>query len=251
MSVQWKSPAIGLAPYGYPSGLSIARQTYPAGVMILRQGDASSAVYLLDRGIIKKVYGYDNGDEVILNFSGGGCAYGATAAAEIQVEEAVVTVTKCAVYVLSIGVFKELLTTDAEFRQRLYQALSRELYEQNQRLAQLRFGDARARLENLLWRFIGLLGLDAKQANLKLQLPIQQYEIAAYIDTDPTYVSKLMRRLQNDEVIRRDKGWLIIPEPQRLRHLPDALAPVQDWHCTSAISGLQQCNDKSAAVSVR
>jgi CRP-like cAMP-binding protein len=75
---------------------------------------------------------------------------------------------------------------------------------------------ARQRLEQLLRWLIREMGLFKAGEKIRLRLPLKQWEIANYIAVTPEYVSKLMKQMEKEGVIRKEKGWVVVYDPQKL-----------------------------------
>ncbi|RMG50973.1 MAG: helix-turn-helix domain-containing protein [Acidobacteria bacterium] len=52
-------------------------------------------------------------------------------------------------------------------------------------------------------------------------MPIRQWELARYLGITPQYVTRLLGQLEDEGLLLRCKGWLIIADPHRLWHRPD------------------------------
>jgi DNA-binding HxlR family transcriptional regulator len=60
---------------------------------------------------------------------------------------------------------------------------------------------------------------EIKQQNpLRLQLLLKKSEVARLIAVAPQYLSELLRQLENEGILRREKGWLIVLDRERLWH---------------------------------
>jgi hypothetical protein len=49
--------------------------------------------------------------------------------------------------------------------------------------------------------------------SMRLQIPLKLRELAQLIAIAPEYLSRLLRELEQQGTLRRDKGWLIITDP--------------------------------------
>jgi CRP-like cAMP-binding protein len=94
--------------------------------------------------------------------------------------------------------------------------LSQESHEHIVRASQLACLSARDRLEQLLSQFISALRLRGQQREVRLRLPLKQLEIAGVIAVTPEHLCVILKRMQEEGMIRREKGWIIVTDPERL-----------------------------------
>jgi CRP-like cAMP-binding protein len=52
-------------------------------------------------------------------------------------------------------------------------------------------------------------------------MPLKIEELAQMIAVSRQHLTKLLHELERDGILWRDKGWFIIPEPERLWHWTD------------------------------
>ncbi len=78
-------------------------------------------------------------------------------------------------------------------------------------------------LEQFLWDVLVSHSPGASGSPPRLQLPIPQWELARYLGVTPQYVTRLLGQLEDEGLLLRRKGWLIIADPHRLWHRSDPL----------------------------
>ncbi|MEW6131016.1 MAG: Crp/Fnr family transcriptional regulator [Acidobacteriota bacterium] len=197
-----------------------APMIYPPGVFLLHQGWKPQMVHFIEDGLVKLVYTNEEGAEMIVGLRSTGSVLGVAAAIQNQpVPLAAVTLQPSQIRSLPAHTLVKLLQTDLEFAFQIQQSESTEYYSLVSRFAQQKFGEAKQQLENLLWQIISIMGLDASQNDLKLQLPLKYYELARLIDIEPSYVCKLIKDLEREGIVKRKNGWLILTNPQKLQRL--------------------------------
>jgi len=197
-------------------------QAYPAATELFQQGSPAREVYFIGRGLVKLIRLDPQGHELIINLRAPGWLLGA-ASVVVQKSHPVtaVTLTKCHLYRISAQVLLQLAKTDAQFSWQLQQLHSREVFEQAARVMQLGCLSAQQRLEQLLWQLVSAQERNELHKDIRLQLPLKQWEMAQLIAITPPYLSELFNHLERDGILRREKGWFIIPDPQRLWHATD------------------------------
>lgn len=195
--------------------------TYPPAVELFRQGAYPADVYLVQTGIVKFTRSEANGQEILLDLRFPGSLVGSAAAiSEKPHPFTAVTVTKCTLTRWSARSFISLLDTDTGLAARVREILSDDILEHVARISQLTCLPARQRLEQFLWQFCERLGPHSSgetSDSSRLQLPLKHYEIADLLSITPTYLCRLLNTLEQENVITRSKGWIIVREPAALR----------------------------------
>jgi CRP-like cAMP-binding protein len=51
---------------------------------------------------------------------------------------------------------------------------------------------------------------------VRLRLPVRHWELAQFLAVTPEHLSRVLKELVDEGVVRRDKGWLLV-DPARLR----------------------------------
>ena len=196
--------------------------TYPPAVELFSQGAYPADVYLVQAGIVKFTRSEANGQEILLDLRFPGSLVGSAAAiSERPHPFAAITVTRCTLIRWSARSFVSLLDNDTSLAARVREILSDDILDHVARISQLTCLPARQRLEQLLWQFCERLEPSASgqtsETTSKLQLPLKHYEIADLLSITPTYLCRLLNKLEEENVITRTKGWIIVREPAALR----------------------------------
>lgn len=190
---------------------------YPPGLELFRQDSPAQFVYFSETGLVKLMRSEDNGRELILSLKFSGSLLGAAAAIHNKLHPfSAVTVTHCKVSRLSTQAFLDLVGSDAQLAADLREMLSAEILDQTARISQIACLPARRRLEQLLWQLATDQSVIDGKSELKFQLPLRYWEAAQLLAITPTYLSKLFRELEQENVISREKGWIVIRQPARL-----------------------------------
>ena len=192
---------------------------YPESVELFRQGYPPYDAYYLEQGLVKLVYLSEEGQEVITDLFGPGCMLGAES---VILHEAhpvtALSVTRCSLRRVPAAVLLDRVELDPQFSLYIHRMHSRQVRDQLIHIGELGCVSARHRLEQLLWDMV--VGLQSISGGpiIRLQPPIKQLEIAELIPVTPQYLSCLFKQLEEDGLLRRDKGSLIIPNPTMLWH---------------------------------
>ena len=197
-------------------------QVYPAGTELFHQGSHMEDLYWIERGIIKLIRVHEDGREMIMGLYRPGWILGATAALlQLPAPATAVTLTRCHVGRIRVEEFLHRVELTDDFLRSLIQMVSREAYEQAVHHAALGLLSGRERLEQFLWEWISSTEGVEPRKPIRLQLPLKQWELAQVIAVTPEHLSRILKQMEQEGIIRRQKGWLILTDPQRLRYGPE------------------------------
>lgn len=193
-------------------------QGFPAGVEISKQGAISDSVYCIDSGLVKVASLFETGREIIVSLRSTSGLLGA-ASVILQKPNPVhaTTLTYCQLRRSPAEAFLTLVTNNIAFAHFIHQALSREVYEQITPIVELGCCSARQRLERFLWMLVSGMP-DPESQEVRLRMPLRHWEAAQVLAITPAYFSRLLNQLEEENILHRKKGVLIIPDPQKLWH---------------------------------
>jgi CRP-like cAMP-binding protein len=129
--------------------------------------------------------------------------------------------------------FREALRTDSALSEQVHAFHASELCRQIEWMSQLSCLSSRQRLQRAIRQFVAALDLAPSHEGVRLQLPLRHWELAGLIGITPEHLSRLFNVMETEGVIRRHKGWLVVPSVQRL--CPDSEWEGAPW-CQSALS---------------
>ena len=127
-----------------------------------------------------------------------------------------VTVMCCGLRRVSGADFLELVRTDLHFSWQVHKIQSLLVQHQLHRLADLSGASVRVRLERLIRQMVALDERVAAAREARLSLPLKRCEIAQLIAVRPEHLSRVLKQLQDEGVIHVRKGWIVIPDIERL-----------------------------------
>lgn len=192
-------------------------QMYPAGIELFQQSFPAEDVYFIDHGLVKLVYVDLSGRELIVGMPSSKALVGATAAIIEQPHPlTAVTLTRCNLRRFPAGVFRHLVRTNIELSWQVHQRHCYELYEDVIQMAQLECLSVQHRVEQLLWRFISSMNLKEAQTEIRLHLPLKHWEIAELIAATPEHLSRVLKRMEREGIMRREKGRTVIVDYRKL-----------------------------------
>jgi CRP-like cAMP-binding protein len=196
-------------------------QSYPRGVALFRQGDFLRDVLFVTTGVVKQTRLEGDHRESILDLAfAGGWLGSAAAIAEARTPVSAITCTETCVSRMSATAFRHLVQHNRDLSLTIHRVHSLGLCRQSGRIGQLAGLTARRRLEFTIRRFILVLQPPRSTIGTRLRLPVHLSEVAALVMVSPEHLSRLLKEMQHEGVILREKGLIIVPDVQRL--CPDA-----------------------------
>jgi CRP-like cAMP-binding protein len=200
-------PIISLAP----------AQQYPSGIELFKQGSPPRDVYLIEDGLAKLTYVEQNAREFLVGLRTSGWTVGAASVILNRTYAfSATTISACRLRRVSADAFLNLLNTNHEFVRYFHQVQSHELYDQVMQLARLKCLSARDKLEQLLSQLIPVLAPRAEENRVRVKLPLKHREVAELIGVTPEHLSRVLREMQNEGLVCREKGWINILDVRQL-----------------------------------
>lgn len=197
-------------------------QLSPPGTELFHQGSPVQDVYFIEHGIVKLIHLEPDGREIIVGLRTPGWMLAAAAVIIDKPHLATgITLSECRLRRVPSAVFRHLLHTDEDFSWLVHQMHSHEVCDQVARLAQLSCESARHRFEQLVWHLLAAAEPDGLKKEMKLALPLKQWEVAQLIAVTPAYLSRIYNELEREGMLHRSNGWVIIHDPQKLWHSND------------------------------
>jgi CRP-like cAMP-binding protein len=197
------------------------------------QADPAKDVYLIEQGLVELTWLNEQGHELVVGLRHPGWLLGASSVILEEPHSATATtVIPCRLRRLRAEEFRRLARTNVELSWSLNQMLSREVQAQAVYACGLGLLSARNRLEQFLWDLSVSTGGGQERKPVRLQLPLKKSEVARLIAITPQYLSELLKQLENAGILRREKGWLIVLDPERLWHQSDFS---REWFCALSL----------------
>ena len=197
--------------------------SYPAGIELFSQGSIANSVYFVQRGLLKLFRCESTGQRVLLALKCQGSLIGAAAAVQDKPHLlSAVTGTSCTLIRWDSHQFLSLTAQDHSLSLRVQEILSAELDDYVSRISQIACLPARQRLEHFLWQLSEQFDCSAVKSpgewSTKLQVPLIYSELAELLSITPTYLCRLFKVLETENVIRRQAGWIVVRQPSNLWH---------------------------------
>jgi CRP/FNR family transcriptional regulator len=201
-------------PYGWGPVL-----TYPSQTEIYQQDTPANAVYYILQGLVKVTWIDSAGHEMIAGLRRQHWLVGAPPVLLGKPYSfTVTTLSRAAFRCISADNFLHLVRTNLDFAMHLMKMLCQEIFSQGKNLVMLGCVSAGERLKGLLYRFILDIFHPAElHEQLKIHLPLKQKELAQMIAVTPEHLSRLMRELEQQRYIKREKNGLIFIDHTKLQ----------------------------------
>jgi len=128
------------------------------------------------------------------------------------------TITKSKLCYVATETFWELMKTNSDFSRWVTTILSRMLKSSLLSITETSCLTGRQRLERFLWKLIQAQAGSDHLRSARLHMVLKNWEVAQLLALTPQYVCRLVKKMEREGVVRRNNGWLIIDEPNRLSH---------------------------------
>jgi CRP-like cAMP-binding protein len=203
-----------------------AFQQVSLATVLFQQGAAAQSAIFLERGWVKLIHLESDGQEQIA-LCGRGALLGAANLLDGQPHSVTATAMEaCQILSLPAPVFLNLLRTDPQFSWEVHRAQSRQINAHDLHTVQFKGFSARLRLEQLLWQLLCAQRRDGDAptrgpGGWKLLAPLLRKDLAQMLSVTPAYLSRLLKEMEADGLLHRDKDWLIMTDPERLWRAPE------------------------------
>lgn len=203
-------------------------QTYPPGVSLFEQGSPVRAVALIEEGLVKLLRWENQAEAVTVGIRVSGWPLG-TAAAILGAPHVVTaeTLTRCQILSISLDHFIQLVRTNGHVSSDLHHVHAQELLDYVTHLAGLGALSTKDRLLRLIAEFVAAEHRSSMVGPLRVALPLRYTELASAIVTTRQHLARVLKQLEDDDLIRRQKGWLVIPDLERFWGCCQQAAPAE------------------------
>jgi CRP/FNR family cyclic AMP-dependent transcriptional regulator len=192
----------------------VQRRSYPRGAAILRAGDETDALYVILSGRVKVLIPDEEGHEVILSVMGGqefvgemGLLDGLPSSATVE------TLEPCEMLRLPRTAFLSCLEDNGEVAMLVLRNLIKRLRDADRKIESLALIDVYGRVARLIIDMAEQI-----DGNWVVQRAPAKQEIARMIGASREMVSRVVKDLQEKNLIRTDKRKIIVLDRQSMAH---------------------------------
>lgn len=190
---------------------------HPSDTIILREGQPPNVIYLIERGLVKLSQIQPTGTVITAGIRGKHWLLGAAAfLLGTNYAFTSTTLSQCKLRIIRTSDFESHLRSDAEFAWNLCRMLSWDVTSNLNKVVELGAMRGRQRLERLLAQMVGEVYRCGISDGKDIYFPLKQYELAQMICVTPEHLCRIMKDLERDHLISRDKGKIVIHDPDRL-----------------------------------
>ena len=186
---------------------------------IFSQGESPHTVCLICSGLVKLTRTESDGARVIVGLRRAGWLLGAGALLPGRPYASTAeTITRSKLCFVPTEELKQAMETNALFSQWVAMIYGREVYSSMINISEKCSLSGRQRLEKFLWELIVAQNGSDPQSPVKIQMILKNWEVAQLLALTPQHLCRLIKQLENEGIIKRENGWLILPKPKRLLH---------------------------------
>ncbi len=190
-------------------------QTFPAQTQIYQQGASAETVYLVERGMIKLTRLALNGREVIAGIRRRHWLIGATAVLlRRPYSYTATTLVQTSLRCIPANIFVHLAKMNCQLSWQLNLFLSQEVINHRKRLESNSCMTARESLECFLCELINEREPEQSRSLPEFPVPLKSQDLAEIIAVTPEHLCRLLKEMEKDGVIRREKGMLTVTNSQ-------------------------------------
>ena len=190
------------------------------GDIILRRGDPNAGMIVVVAGRVRVSVVSEDGKEVTLTVLGQNEVLGEMSLLDGEPSSADVTAHEdCTLLVIERGQFLNLLRQNGNLCLNLMAMLTRRLRRANAALEDMALLDLPTRLGRLLTRLARDYGIPVRTGT-RIEVKLSQKDLSTLVGASREKVNKQIRQWEEDGLIGKDSGRMVVVNPQ-------ALAPLQ------------------------
>jgi len=214
----------GLAPREIEALAAVTRsQAVAARAELFHKGDAGTQVYAVVAGTLKVVTSSDEGDDVVLNLLGPGAVIGEVAVLCHAARSAsVVALTDCELLAIERRDLLAFLRSHPDASLALMSTLAERLRHLSELVEDTLFLNLPVRLAKKLVE-LGRSHGQRTPEGLRIDLKLSQGEWGDLVGATRESINKQLRAWGEAGLVRLDRGYLVIPRPERLAAIADAV----------------------------
>jgi CRP/FNR family transcriptional regulator, cyclic AMP receptor protein len=191
---------------------------YPALTAIIQQNTLAKAVYFVIYGLVKLSHTEPSGHEVIAALRRRYWIIGAPAVLLGKKYSFTATaLIDCKLRYITSERFLNLIEANPEFSRHMLSMFSQEIFNYGKAFCNIGCLPAIDRLKRLLYELMLEINHPSiYEKQVELNVPLTHKELAQMIAVTPEHLSRLLKQLEHDGIIKKEKGLLILKNSQSL-----------------------------------
>lgn len=186
---------------------------------IFSQGESHHSICLICSGLVKLTRTESDGNRAIVGLRHAGSMLGVTALfLNMPYATTAETITRSKLCFVPAETFHQGMDTNTQFSHWISTILSREIRFSLLSISEKSCLSGRHRLEKFLWEVTKAQNGPDPQGPVKIQMILKNWEVAQLLALTPQHLCRLIKQLENEGIIKRKNGWLILPSPKKLLH---------------------------------
>jgi len=197
----------------------------PAQRMLYSQGETIHTAHFICDGLIKVTHTMSDGRRMIVGLRKSGWLLGVGAiVGDYPYPNVAETVVRSKLCSFPAEQLRKFMEADARFATWVAKILAGGFYNSIMKISEKSLLSGRERLEKFIWEIAESIAggeqRNVNQKNIKLKFPLKQCEVAQLISLTPQHLARMVKQMEDEGILLRQKGWIILKEPGKLWH-PD------------------------------
>ncbi len=182
-------------------------QKWPAQSVIFTQDTPAVAVYLIEQGLVKLVRVTSSGNQVIVGLRHRNWLMGAPAIfLDKLYSYTAIPLLPTVIRSIPRASFLDLVKKDEQFSLQVHRLLSRNIFNQMNKLEEASYLSARKRLLVFLSGIVRDLEGAASGTHEAFALPLTNQDLAQLIAITPEHLCRVLKGLEEDDLLKRDSS---------------------------------------------
>ncbi len=203
------------------ASLNLAKRTHAMepGETLFLQGDEADGVYCIQSGLVGLRYFDEDGNSALIRLCGTGTTvgYGALLSKQPYATSAEI-LTPSVVCFLKRSIVSDMLANNPKVGERFLQHSIRDLSESESDYARSLTKTVRLRFLHLMMVLYERLGYLDENGNPIVELPIMRREIADLLGAQPESISRLIRSVQDEGLLKFDGKMVLYSDMDKVQH---------------------------------
>jgi CRP-like cAMP-binding protein len=192
-------------------------RTVPPQHVIYSQGESPHTVCLICTGLVKLTRTESDGGRAIVGLRQAGYMMGAVPSIiNLPYETTAETISRSKLCFVPAETFIKVMDTNTTFSRWILTMLSRRLRSSMLSISEQCCLSGRQRLEKFLLDVARMQNGVHPQGPIKIQMILKNWEVAQLLALTPQHLCRLMKQLENEGIVMRKNGWLILSDPKKL-----------------------------------